>query len=149
MTKQELSQCYWLNREIDQLQKELHKLEGKEYNPINLTGMPHGGGISDPTGNIAVRRAEIHRLISLKLEECMIARARIERFISSVEDSEMRMILRLRHINGMSWEDIACELIPLDDEGNEVGKERHRTTVYRKYKKFIENTGNAHNAHSV
>ena len=110
MTKQELSQCYWLNREIDQLQKELHKLEGKEYNPINLTGMPHGGGISDPTGNIAVRRAEIHRLISLKLEECMIARARIERFINTVEDSEMRMILRLRHINGMSWQQIAFEI---------------------------------------
>jgi hypothetical protein len=147
MTKQELSQCYWLNREIQQLQRELNDLEGKEYKAINYSGMPHGSGTSDDVARLATQRAELHKLISLKLEECMIARTRIERYINSLEDSEMRMILRLRHINGLAWEQITAELIPLDDNGDEIGREKHRTTTYRKYKKFIEVSENAHIAH--
>jgi hypothetical protein len=148
LTKQELSQCYYLNKEIRQLERELKELDGKEYKQINLTGMPHGSGIADDVARIATQRAELHRLISLKLEECMIARARIERFINDVEDSETRMILRLRHINGLSWENIAAELIPLDDNGNEIDyMEKHRTTIYRKYKRYLENSEIAHIAH--
>jgi hypothetical protein len=148
LTKQELSQCYYLNKEIRQLERELKELDGKEYKQINLTGMPHGFGITDDVARIATQRAELHRLISLKLEECMIARARIERFINDVEDSETRMILRLRHINGLSWENIAAALIPLDDNGNEIDcMEKHRTTIYRKYKRYLENSEIAHIAH--
>jgi hypothetical protein len=110
MTKQELSQCYWLNREIEQLQRELQELDGKEYKLIDLSGMPRGGMTSDSVARLATQKAELHRLISLKIEECMIARTRIERYINTVEDSEMRMILRLRHINGMTWDGVAREM---------------------------------------
>jgi hypothetical protein len=110
LTKQELSQCYYLNKEIKQLERELRELDGKEYKPTNYSGMPHGSGISDDVSRLATQRAELHKLISLKLEECMIARARIERYINDVEDSEMRMILRLRHINGLSFQQIAFSI---------------------------------------
>lgn len=129
MTKQELSQCYWLNREISQLEKELHKLDGKEYKSINLTGMPHGTGISDTVGKLATQRAEIHELLSLKVRECMIARTRIERFINDIEDSEMRMILRLRHINGMSWQQVAFHIGHHDEQ-----------IPRKKYNKFLQST---------
>lgn len=110
MTKQELSQCYWLNREIEQLQRELQELDGKEYKLIDLSGMPRGSMTPDSVARLATQKAELHRLISLKIEECMIARTRIERYINTVEDSEMRMILRLRHINGMTWDGVAREM---------------------------------------
>jgi hypothetical protein len=132
MTKQELSQCYWLNREIEQLAEELKSLDGKEYKAINLTGMPSGGDVSDNVSRLATQRAELHRLISLKIEECMIARTRIERFINTVEDSEMRMILRPRHINGMSWQQIAFSI-------NESGRYSNDESVPRKkYNRFME-----------
>lgn len=124
MTKKELSQCYWLNREIEHLQDELLKLDGAEYKTANLTGMPRGGEISDNVSKLATQRAELHRLVSLKLEECMIARVRIERYIDSVEDSEIRLILRLRHINGLSWTDMSTEL---------NYSERHMQRLYKEY----------------
>lgn len=131
MTKKELSQCYYLNREIDQLSKELQKLDGKEYKSINLTGMPHGSGISDTVGKLATQRAEIHELLSLKLRECMIARARIERYINDIDDSEMRMILRLRHINGLTWLQVAMH----------IGKQ-DANYPWRKYEKYLDHVKN-------
>ena len=110
MTKNELSQCYWLNRKIEQLKTKLEELEDSEIKPINLTGMPSGGGISDHVAKIATERAETERLINLKKEECMIERARIERYISTVEREGMQDILRLRHINGLTWRQISQEL---------------------------------------
>ena len=138
MTEKELSQCHYLNIEIEKLQEELKKLDGKEYKAANLSGMPPGGNISDNTAKIATEIAEIHELIALKIRECMIARQRIERYISTVYDAEMRVIIRLRCINFLSWEEIAAELIVLDDNGNVV-KEQDRTTVAKKFKKFLEN----------
>lgn len=108
MTKQELSQCYWINREIEQLTRELEGLDG--YKAPKLDGMPRSKEVDDSTAKITIQRAELHRLISLKIEECMIARARIERYINTVDSSEIRMILRLRHINGLTWEQMAAEM---------------------------------------
>jgi len=110
MTKNELSQCNWLNRKIEQLKTKLEELEDSEIKPINLTGMPSGGGISDHTAKIATERAETERLISLKREEYMIERARIERYIDTVEGERMQDILRLRHINGLTWRQISQEM---------------------------------------
>lgn len=132
MTKQELSQYYYLNKEIRQLEKELKELDGKEYKSINLTGMPHSTAIADDVAKLATQRAELHRLISLKLEECMIARARIERYINTLEDSEMRMILRLRHINGLGWLQVAMH----------IGKQ-DASYPWRKYNKFLQDAKNA------
>jgi hypothetical protein len=132
LNKQELSQCYYLNKEIKQLEKELQELGGKEYKPVNLTGMPHSSAIADDVAKLATQRAELHKLISLKLEECMIARARIERYINNVEDSEMRMILRLRHINGLGWLQIAMH----------IGKQ-DASYPWRKYKNFLDDAKNA------
>jgi hypothetical protein len=126
LTKQELSQCYYLNKEIEQLERELRELDGKEYKPTNYSGMPHGSGISDDVSRLATQRAELHKLISLKLEECMIARTRIERYINGVEDSELRMILRLRHINGLSFQQIAFSIGGHDE-----------SAPRKKYNKFL------------
>lgn len=127
MTRKELSQCYWLNKEIKQLTKMLHDLDGKEYKEINLTGMPQSPGISDHVSKLAVERAELSELIGLKLKECTIARQRIERYINNIEDSEMRMIMRLRHINGISWQQIAFSIGGHDE-----------SVPRKKYNRFME-----------
>ncbi len=138
MTEKELSQCHWLNIEIGKLQDELRELEGKEYKEINYSGMPHGSGVSDNVGRLAAQRAELHELISLKIKECMIERTRIERFIDTIEDSEMRTIVRLRCIEYLSWGEIAAEMIVLEDDG-EVVKEQDRRTITRKFQKYLRN----------
>ena len=138
MTEKELSQCHYLNLEMARLKKELKELEGMEYGQVDYSGMPKGSGTSDRTGNFAMQREEIRELIMLKSKQCMIERVRIERFINTIEDSEMRLIIRLRCINFLGWAEIAAETMVLDEQGNII-KEQDRTTVAKKYNKFIKN----------
>lgn len=125
MKEKDLNQYYCLNIEIEQLEEQLAELHEKEIKSIKLTGMPGAGGVSDSVGKLASEIVDLSELINLKLRECIIARKRIERYIASIEDSEMRLILRMRHIDRRSWEQI----------GNKLGY--HLSTVAKKHKAFI------------
>lgn len=100
-----------------------------------ITGMPFASGTSDKTANRAVAILEVEELYEIKLHELCLVRERIEKYIDAVEDAELRIILRLRCINNMFWEDI----------GTEIGMDRR--TASRKYYKFIKSEKVAHNAH--
>ena len=67
MTKKELSQLYWLNREIEQDKKRLAELETSATNCTTgeITGMPHGTGNMDKLGNYAAEIADLKALIEL------------------------------------------------------------------------------------
>jgi hypothetical protein len=98
----------------------------KDYRSPQITGMPFGGGISDPVGVIATELSERKMLLNLACAKAEIERNRLERFIASIEDAEMRLIIRLRHVNSLTWE--------------EIGEEIHadRRTASRKYYKFLK-----------
>lgn len=100
-----------------------------------ITGMPFVTGTSDKTAQIAVAIREVEELYEIKLRELYVVRGRIERYINTIDDAELRLIVRLRSINNMHWEDI----------GAEVGMDRR--TASRKYYRFIEGAKVAHNAH--
>ena len=52
--------------------------------------------------------------------------ARIERYINGTSDSLVRVILQLRHIQGMSWNDI----------GKQIGYDG--STVRKKYERYLK-----------
>lgn len=140
MTEKELNQLHWINKEIGVLKNQLEDLKSKSYvKGQEITDMPFGSGTSDKTADRAVAIREIEELYEIKLKELYLVRGRIERYINTVEDAEMRLIIRLRSINNLSWEQIAAETMLLDEKGNVV-KERTRTSVYRKYVKFLKST---------
>lgn len=135
MTEWELNQLHYLNIEISHLKQEIQKLESEsEVKAQILTGMPSGNKLSDPTGDKGTELSENKMLLNLALAKAEIEKNKLERFIASIEDSEMRIIIRLRHINSLTWEEIGEELY------------MHRTTVKRKYFKFLK-TEVARNAH--
>jgi hypothetical protein len=90
-----------------------------------ITGMPFVSGTSDKTAQIAVAIREVEELYEIKLRELYVVRSRIERYINTIEDGEIRLIVRLRCINNMHWEEIASE----------VGWER--TTASKKFRQYI------------
>ncbi len=107
MTKKELSQLYWLNREIEEEKRKLAELTVAASGGVqNITGLPHVGG-GDKTGNLAILIAEQRDLIELKVKQSVIEYNRLNRYIASVEDAQMRMILSLRYVNGLSWQQVA------------------------------------------
>ena len=107
MTKKELSQLYWLNREIDNNKKRLAELEDAATDTsFKITGLPHVAGISDKTA-IAAEIADTKAIIKAKTDISVVEYNRLNRYIASVDDSLMRQILTYRHINGLSWKQVA------------------------------------------
>ncbi len=111
ITKRELSQLYYLSREIKRDKRRLKELEAlAEGTTQHLTGMPIAPGFGDKTARYAIEIMELKEVIECNMRRCMIEYNRLIRFISSVEDSQMRQILTLRYVNGMTWQRIATEI---------------------------------------
>lgn len=111
ITKRELSQLYYLSREIERDKRRLKELEAlAEGTTQHLTGMPIAPGFGDKTARYAIEIMELKEIIECNMRRCMIEYNRLIRFISSVEDSQMRQILTLRYVNGMTWQRIATEI---------------------------------------
>lgn len=135
MTKGELNQLYWLNKETAQLQKDLAELRHKEIviSP-SPNGMPRGSGKQDKIGDYVAEIMILEDTIRLNLQKIYYERNRIECYISDIPDSEMRLIMRLRHINGMTFEQI----------GDEVGYTK--SGVIKKHKRYLESVTKFTNA---
>ena len=111
MTKTELSQLYYLNREIEEIKQRISEIEGLATNCTSkLTGMPVLTGISDKIGNCAAELADLRCLLDLNLKKCFYELNRLNRYINNINDSQMRMILSLRYINGLPWEQVAASI---------------------------------------
>ena len=111
MTLKELSQLYYLNREIETDKKRLEKLKSQAQNPSspNLTGMP--GGVRDSRVERYVAEiADLEAIISAKIIQCLHERNRLERYISDIPDSLTRQIFTFRFINGLSWDQCAAHI---------------------------------------
>lgn len=114
MRSRDLEQYRSLKREIDILEKELHKITHQSPYSMNFNGMPRSGKIADKTGELAALVADIEVMLKDRKYRCMFMRKKIERFIDSIDDSETRTIVRLRVIDNLSWQDIAIRLGRLD-----------------------------------
>ncbi|MCL2301531.1 MAG: hypothetical protein FWC27_15430 [Firmicutes bacterium] len=111
MTNKELSQLYHLNREITEQQRRLAELESLSTSCTSrITGLPASKNLADKVADYAIEMAELRTLIDLNLKKCFYELNRLTRYINCVDDSLMRQILSLRHINGLSWVQIAFSL---------------------------------------
>jgi hypothetical protein len=110
MRTKELEQYRSLKREVEILEKELHKITHQSPYSMTFNGMPRSGKIADKTGEIAALVADIEVMLKDRKYKCLYLRKKIERFVDSIEDSETRTIVRLRAIDNLSWQDIAIKL---------------------------------------
>jgi glutathionyl-hydroquinone reductase len=111
LTKKELSQLYYLNREIEEQQRRLRELDYLATScTSHITGMPNVTYWADKVGVYAAEIADLKGLLDLNLKKCFYELNRLNRYIESVTDSQMRMILSLRYINGLSWEQVAASI---------------------------------------
>ena len=110
MRTKELEQYISLKRDVEILEKELHKITNQSPYSMNFNGMPRSGNITYKTGEMAALVADIEVMLKDRKYRCMFMRKKIERFIDSIDDSETRTIVRLRAIDNLSWRDIAIKL---------------------------------------
>ena len=76
----------------------------------NLSGMPHSGGISDPTGSAALRKMELEKRIRQKQEQAEAERAAIEEMTEQMTDPDEGLVIQMRYIDLVEWPDITFAL---------------------------------------
>lgn len=118
MNKKELSQLRYLNREIELLKEQIEKAE--QDVEANMAADTVAGsnpvwpyqprsfrveGVAMPEYERRVQR--LKRKLQRRLEELMEKREELEEYIDGIDDSQIRMILTLRYINGLSWQQVA------------------------------------------
>lgn len=129
MTKKELNQIYYINREIKMWRRELEKLENKSLvKSQEITDMPGGRNGKDNTADIAIKKADIEAIIKGLLSEANISRYKIMKYLCNVDDSLMRQIIFLRRVSCLPWSVVA----------EEVGGENTEDSVRMSFNRYVE-----------
>ena len=109
MTLNELSQLYYLNREIERDQERLEELRAKASAPgaVNYDGMPKNPGFENRLERCIAEIVDLEAIIQAKITQCLHEHNRLERYIAEIPDSLTRQIFQLRFIKGLTWLQIA------------------------------------------
>ena len=109
--KQFLSRYLNITEHLRQMEEELEALRQEDGSiSMQIDGMPHGTKLSDRTGQMAVRLAEITVEIMDERTKAIEERNEIRNVILRVGDHNLSHILRRRYIDGKTWEEIAVEM---------------------------------------
>ncbi len=128
MTLKELSQLYWLKKEISKEQERLEVLKAKAGLQSPALSAAPGGAEKKKLEHLAAEIADLKTVIELKKEMCIRERARLEHYIATIEDSYTRQIFVLRFIEGYSWQGVAMRI----GGGNTKGGVKMTCTRYIK-----------------
>ena len=98
MTLKELSQLYYLNREIERLKINIAQLEARQSR-------------KDRKNNQTDIDLDYYRAtLNNRLEQCNIELARLNDYIAGCPDSLTRQILSYRFVDGLSWGQVAAHI---------------------------------------
>ena len=112
MTLKELSQLYYLDREIKLDRERLAELRADLLCPRSPSydGMPKNPNPDPAMERCVAEIADLEAIIQAKIEQRVYERSRLERYIADIPDSLTRQIFTLRFIEGLTWEQIAAKM---------------------------------------
>ena len=119
-----LNKLYFLKLEINEIKEEIENLT--ELAATQMTGMPFGSGTSNPTEQFFMKKNKLMEKLNKKLEKYIDELNRIEIFIDSIDNDEVRLIARLRFIQNLKWEEISKKV------------NYDRSVCYRKLKEYLK-----------
>lgn len=110
MTLKELSQLYYLDREIELDRERLAELRADLLCPRSpdYDGMPRNPNPENALERCVAEIVDLEDVIRAKIEQRIYERARLERYISDIPDSLTRQIFTLRFVEGLTWEQVAA-----------------------------------------
>ncbi len=111
MTLKELSQLYYLKREIAMDRERLAELEQKALPGAQvMSGMPASPNVGDKLAKYTVEIADLRAVIEEKCRRCLAEQQRLEKYIAGIEDSFIRQIFTCRFVDGLTWQQVAQKL---------------------------------------
>jgi len=94
----------------DMLREKEHIMSRLTRMTTTISGMPHGGGESGKLTDGVGKLVELDREIDSRVDRLVELRREIEEHIAALDSDTQRRLLRLRYINGMTWERVAVEM---------------------------------------
>ena len=128
MNENALSNLFFIRKEIQKMREQLYELEqlAKYRESGANVGRGKGGKPGDPTAVLACEIVDLKSLLEGSIKKLIKEQLKLERIIGAITDPELRLICRLRHTVGMSWEAI----------GEEIGYTE--SGVRKKYGRFFD-----------
>lgn len=126
-----LNKLYWIKKEIKQIENLIKELT--VLSAISYSGMPSGNAVSSPVEKFNERLDNLKRKLAIKHEESLAEEERIEKYIETIDDVEIRVLARARFIECKSWQKIGDENF------------MDRTTAYKKLNKYIRERNEVEN----
>ena len=107
MTIHELSKYYNLKIEIQQIKDNIEEIETTIIGSSKITGMPmmSSGNNSNPTERIGIKLAKLKTTLENKKDKLLDEATKIEEFLNTVKDGEIRIIIRKRFLEGKTWKE--------------------------------------------
>lgn len=130
MTKEELMQGYYLNKEIAAWKEELERIRNTpEISAVRTErGICAKGRHTDRVGDKATDAAYAEQCIKKKLSELEKARSKITSYILNIDDCQTRLIFKLRCLDLKSWNDVA----------DSVGGMNSEYSVKKRFYRYLE-----------
>lgn len=133
MTKEELMQVYYLNKEIAAWKEELERIR----NTSEISAIGAGiktrsyGRYADRVADTAVSIAETEQKIRKKLVELEEARSKVTNYILAIDDCQTRLIFKLRCLDLLNWNAVA----------DKVGGMNSEYSVKKRFYRYLEKCG--------
>ena len=123
MTEQELSKYYWLKKEAQDLEERVATFDcgvsAVKYKELNVDSSPQYKSIQEKV--VELKEKWMEKRVSA-LEEYI----KIENYISTIEDIELRLLFKYRFLDCMNWDEIG-EKVCYD-----------RTSVAKKIRNYLK-----------
>lgn len=109
--KKFLNRFWMMEKEQKDIEEEIEQLRIDRICPSReIDGMPHGSrtsaGLEDYAAEVDILLHELYKILVDKIKK----RKEITAAIDQLEKEEQRMVLRLRYIHRMEWDDICTEI---------------------------------------
>lgn len=119
-----MNKLYFIKLEIEEIKDEIKSIT--EISSAEITGMPHGATISNPTEQNFLKKEKLIEKLEKKVNQYIDELIRIEGIIDNIENEEVRLIARLRFIQNLKWDEISRK-VNFD-----------RSVCYRKLDKYLK-----------
>jgi len=116
MTRQKLKQVRHLKSEIKLLQEQILTLESEIVTDKvkgSLSEHPYIETTYTIKGLVHERSAKVERLkkqLQRRVDELMDLRQEVYEFVETIDDSLIRQVVILRHVNGLTWDQVAASI---------------------------------------
>ena len=111
MTLKELSEVYYLNKEIKYDRKLLRMLRNIDVKTTKINGMPFAiSVIYDPIAENVATIIDLERVLKRNIAKRLHEKRKIMAFINNIDDCFIRLIFKLRFIECKNWRDVAKEI---------------------------------------